>query len=261
MVEPNAERCAVWANSNVCVCCTMHMHTDNTNAYDYAERWRGKWWLKCLGMAEMVCVLVALTASRWSSLVCMHALQGLNMCFSYVNVLVYRVRCTSVCTHGTQWYNARKSVTEFRHFLPFQCKYVITIMACRYGSTRRSVVCASCIVYRVPCSVHCALQQIDDLFIYNISADNMSTSTHSSTEPSRIGKLRFGPCNALEILCSKNPNIISRFDLLWKAIYTSSSIFLTLSLFRSHTKQKRPSVVFGNCNEQFIYQKTERQIS
>lgn len=58
----------------------------------------------------------------------------------------------------------------------------------------------------------------------------MSTSTHSSTKPSRIGKLHFGPCNALEILCSKNPNIISRFDLLWKAIYTSSSFSFSLSV-------------------------------
>lgn len=128
------------------------LHTDNANAYDYTEHWRGKWWLK-RSKLKMCCaprcaqvqerkresererarVRVVCAFRLQSPFTVDHAIargeKGLNMCFSYVNVFVYTKK-------ERWWYNARKSVSEFRHFLPFQCKYVITIMACRYTSSR-----------------------------------------------------------------------------------------------------------------------------
>lgn len=60
--------------------------------------------------------------------------------------VLFICKCTGVYK-GKWWYNAWKSVSEFRHFLPFQCKYVITIMACLYRLSRcisRCVPCESC---------------------------------------------------------------------------------------------------------------------
>lgn len=62
--------------------------------------------------------------------------------------VLFICKCTGVYK-GKWWYNAWKSVSAFRHFLPFQCKYVITIMACRYRPSRcdsRCVPCSSCTV-------------------------------------------------------------------------------------------------------------------